>query len=76
MRAIFQFPGACESEDEAPLQSLDQPQIGLGGKARIRHHNYPSTPDGRLEAAQHLSKEDVLMPFAFGIEHFTTDRHS
>src|SRR5262249_23030251 len=40
LRAVFQVPGARESEDEAPLQALDQPQIGLGGKARIRHHDH------------------------------------
>src|SRR6266545_885206 len=76
MRAVFQFPRACESESEAPLQTLDKPQIGLGGKASIRHHDYAPAPCGRSEAAQHLSKENVLMPFAFGIKHFTTDRYA
>jgi len=58
------------------LQAQDHPQIGLGVKTCVSHYDHALTPSGRLEAAQHLTKEDVLTPFAFGIKRFTSDGRS
>src|SRR5262249_24425481 len=75
-RPVPQFPGACQRKDEAPVQSLDQPQIGPGGKARGGQYDHALAPGWGLEATRHLGKEDVLMSFALGIEHFTSDRQT
>jgi hypothetical protein len=42
---------------------LNQSQILFARKARVGQHDQLPTPGGLGEAAQHLAKEDVLMPF-------------
>jgi hypothetical protein len=64
---IRKFPRPGHSKDIRIFVLGDQPQGLVGGKTRISDHHDLPRPCWGHKIFQHLSKKDVLMPFAMGV---------
>lgn len=62
------LPGPWQCEDVKVVQLVNQLLSLFGGEISIGFDDHLSRPDGRLELLQDFARQDVLMPFDFGIQ--------